>query len=93
MSRAMTAQEAALLGLREQIRSGELAPGQRVDQRRAAEELECSIVPVREALQTLEAEGQVYYSPQRGYFVAARCSRRRRCARRSPASTRTRCGS
>jgi DNA-binding GntR family transcriptional regulator len=66
----MTAQEAALLGLREQIRSGELAPGQRVDQRRAAEELECSIVPVREALQTLEAEGQVYYSPQRGYFVA-----------------------
>jgi DNA-binding GntR family transcriptional regulator len=67
----MTAQEAALLGLREQIRSGELAPGQRVDQRRAAEELECSIVPVREALQTLEAEGQVYYSPQRGYFVAA----------------------
>jgi DNA-binding GntR family transcriptional regulator len=70
MSRAMTAQEAALLGLREQIRSGELAPGQRVDQRRAAEELECSIVPVREALQTLEAEGQVHYSPQRGYFVA-----------------------
>jgi DNA-binding GntR family transcriptional regulator len=69
--RAITAQEAALIGLREQIRSGELAPGQRIDQRRAAEELECSIVPVREALKTLEAEGQVSYSPQRGYFVAA----------------------
>jgi DNA-binding GntR family transcriptional regulator len=69
-SRAMTAQEAALIGLREQIRSGELVPGQRIDQRRAAQELECSIVPVREALKTLEAEGQVSYSPQRGYFVA-----------------------
>jgi DNA-binding GntR family transcriptional regulator len=69
-SRAMTAQEAALIGLREQIRSGELGPGQRIDQRRAAEEFECSIVPVREALKTLEAEGQVSYSPQRGYFVA-----------------------
>jgi DNA-binding GntR family transcriptional regulator len=70
ISRAMTAQQAALIGLRERIRSGELAPGQRIDQRRAAEELECSIVPVREALKTLEAEGQVSYSPQRGYFVA-----------------------
>jgi DNA-binding GntR family transcriptional regulator len=71
VNRAMTAQHAALIGLREQIRAGELAPGQRIDQRRAAEELECSIVPVREALKTLEAEGQVSYSPQRGYFVAA----------------------
>ena len=69
-NRAMTAQHAALIGLREQIRGGELTPGQRIDQRRAAEELECSIVPVREALKTLEAEGQVSYSPQRGYFVA-----------------------
>jgi DNA-binding GntR family transcriptional regulator len=71
ISRAVTAQESALIGLRELIRAGELAPGQRIDQRRAAEQLECSIVPVREALKTLEAEGQVAYSPQRGYFVAA----------------------
>jgi DNA-binding GntR family transcriptional regulator len=48
-----------------------LAPGQRIDQRRAAETFECSIVPVREALKTLEAEGLGSYSPQRGYFVAA----------------------
>lgn len=69
--RAVTAREAALAGLRQQIRAGILAPGQRISQRKAADDLECSIVPVREALQTLEAEGQVSYSPQRGYFVAA----------------------
>ncbi len=68
--RAVTAQEAALAGLREKIRSGLYAPGQRIDQRKAATEFECSIVPVREALKTLEAEGQVSYAPQRGYFVA-----------------------
>ena len=68
--RAVTAQEAALAGLREKIRSGTYAPGQRIDQRKAAAEFECSIVPVREALKTLEAEGQVSYAPQRGYFVA-----------------------
>lgn len=71
INRAVTAQESALIGLRELIRAGELAAGQRIDQRKAAEQLECSIVPVREALKTLEAEGQVSYSPQRGYFVAA----------------------
>jgi DNA-binding GntR family transcriptional regulator len=69
--RRLTAQAAALAGLRWQIRAGVLAPGQRIDQRKAAESFECSIVPVREALKTLEAEGQVSYSPQRGYFVAA----------------------
>lgn len=68
--RAVTAQEAALAGLREKIRSGVYAPGERIDQRKAAAEFECSIVPVREALKTLEAEGQVSYAPQRGYFVA-----------------------
>jgi DNA-binding GntR family transcriptional regulator len=34
-----------------------------------ADELALSVVPVREALKTLEAEGQVVYYPHRGYFV------------------------
>lgn len=44
-------------------------PGARIEQREAAALLGCSIVPLREALKTLEAEGHLVYSPQRGYFV------------------------
>jgi DNA-binding GntR family transcriptional regulator len=67
--RAVTAQEAALAGLRDWLQSGDLVPSSRIDQREAAAMLGCSIVPLREALKTLEAEGQVTYVPQRGYFV------------------------
>lgn len=68
--RAVTAQEAAIHSLRDWLMTGRLAPGSRISQRDTADLLGCSIVPVREALKTLTAEGQVEYIPQRGFFVA-----------------------
>jgi DNA-binding GntR family transcriptional regulator len=66
----VTAQEVALTDLRERIASGGLHPGEQLRQELLASELGLSVVPVREALKTLEAEGQVVYAPHRGYFVA-----------------------
>jgi len=64
-----TAQQHALESLRWMIVSGELRPGQRVNQDDVAEQLQLSVAPVREALRVLEQEGQVTYRPRRGYFV------------------------
>ncbi|MBL8582662.1 MAG: GntR family transcriptional regulator, partial [Rhizobiaceae bacterium] len=64
-----TAQEAVLYELRRRIVSGEFEPGSQILQDALAEELGVSRVPVREALRTLEGEGQVSYEPHRGYFV------------------------
>jgi len=47
----------------------ELTPGERIDQNSLAEQLNVSLVPVREALKTLEAEGLVNIVPRRGAFV------------------------
>lgn len=55
--------------LRRAIVAGELRPGQRVAQEEVAGRLGVSIAPVREALRTLEQEGQVTYRPRRGYVV------------------------
>lgn len=65
----MTVQQAALEYLRGRIADGSLAPHDRIRQERIAEEMGSSVVPVREALKTLEAEGQVVYLPRRGYQV------------------------
>lgn len=46
-----------------------LSPGERIDQNALAEQLSVSLVPVREALKTLEAEGLVKIIPRRGAFV------------------------
>lgn len=56
--------------LRERLARGALRPGDQIRQEILADELGLSVVPVREALKTLEAEGQVEYFPHRGYFVA-----------------------
>lgn len=64
-----TAQQHALESLRWMVVSGELRPGQRVNQDDVAEQLQLSVAPVREALRVLEQEGQVTYRPRRGYFV------------------------
>ncbi|TIC83234.1 GntR family transcriptional regulator [Nocardioides sp. GY 10113] len=64
-----TAQQVALDHLRRRISDGTLAPDERIRQERIAEEIAASVVPVREALKTLEAEGQVRYVPHRGYQV------------------------
>lgn len=69
-ARRLTAQQAALAHLRELIASGRLKPDARIRQEQLAAELGTSVIPVREALKTLEAEGQVRYAPHRGYQVA-----------------------
>ncbi len=67
--RPRTAQEAVLDALRRHITTGRLRPGAQIVQDALAEELQVSRVPLREALRTLEGEGQVTYVPHRGYFV------------------------
>lgn len=64
------AQDAVLVGLRTDILTGDLGPGDQVVQEVLAERYGVSRVPVREALKMLEAEGQVVYHPHRGYFIA-----------------------
>lgn len=70
MRRPPTTQEFVLDELRKAIVSGHLAPRQPIRQDSVAHELGVSRVPLREALKTLEAEGQVTYQPHRGYSVA-----------------------
>lgn len=64
-----TTAQHAVDGLRRELVSGHLAPGDRVRQEELAESLGVSLAPVREALAILEQEGQVTYLPRRGYFV------------------------
>jgi len=71
LSRPPTTQEAVLLALRQSIATGELRPGERLYQDALAEQMGVSRVPVREALNVLRADGQLEYSPHRGYWVSA----------------------
>ncbi|MCX2730838.1 GntR family transcriptional regulator [Saccharopolyspora sp. NFXS83] len=68
--RPPTTQAFVLDALRRAITTGSLAPGRPIRQDAIAGELGVSRVPLREALKTLEAEGQVVYRPHRGYAVA-----------------------
>ena len=68
--RPPTTQEFVLGELRSAIVAGDLSPGQPIRQDAIAQRLGVSRVPLREALKTLEAEGQVVYRPHRGYAVA-----------------------
>ncbi|ASU79464.1 GntR family transcriptional regulator [Actinopolyspora erythraea] len=70
MPRPPTTQQFVLDELRRAILSRELVPNQPIRQDSVAHELGVSRVPLREALKTLEAEGQVVYRPHRGYTVA-----------------------
>lgn len=67
----VTVQHATLAWLRERIAKGVLRAGEQVRQEVLAREFGVSVPPMREALKTLEAEGQLTYSPHRGYFVAS----------------------
>jgi DNA-binding GntR family transcriptional regulator len=71
LQRVVTVQHATLLWLRERLAAGDLAPGMQLRQEALSTEFGVSVPPVREALKTLEAEGQVVYAPHRGYFVAS----------------------
>ena len=56
--------------IREAIRNGVLAPGDRLMEIQLAEELGVSRTPVREAIRKLEQEGYVITMPRRGTYVA-----------------------
>lgn len=56
--------------LSEQIRSGQLRPGQRIDLNHFATMWNVSITPLRDAARHLEGLGLVHVMPRRGVFVA-----------------------
>jgi LacI family transcriptional regulator len=57
--------------LRERIRSGVLSPGQKLaSMRRLADEFDCSLGIVKQAVNTLVAQGYLRSSPRRGVYVA-----------------------
>jgi len=55
--------------LAEQILSGELAPGERLEEKRVTEQFGVSRTPVRDALRQLAATGLVAIKPHRGVTV------------------------
>jgi DNA-binding GntR family transcriptional regulator len=62
--------ELAYEWLHDQIVSGDLAPGARLVLSQVAEKLDVSVVPVREAVRRLEAEGLVTFEKNVGATVA-----------------------
>src|SRR5947207_3329136 len=62
--------EQVMTELRRSILSGALAPGRELSLRELAEMLQVSIIPVREALRSLESEGLVVTRPGRSARVA-----------------------
>lgn len=67
--RPTSTQHAVLDELRLWIHNGRLQPGAKVLQEDVAAELGTSVVPVREALKTLQSEGLLVHHPNRGFFV------------------------
>ena len=67
--RPTSTQRAVLEELRRWIHSGRLQPGQQVRQDDVATSLGTSVIPVREALKTLQSEGMLVHHPNRGFFV------------------------
>lgn len=55
--------------LAEQILSGKLKPGQRIEEKRVTDEFEVSRTPVREALHQLASTGLIAMQPHRGATV------------------------
>ncbi len=62
--------ESALIWLREQIITGSLPAGSRINEANLAEEMGISRPPLREALRRLESENLVFGKPRRGSFVS-----------------------
>jgi DNA-binding GntR family transcriptional regulator len=65
----VSASEFAAIQIRTSILDGTLAPGARIAQHALAYEFGVSHVPLREAIQRLEAEGFLAVHPRRGAFV------------------------
>ncbi len=73
--RASTSRKAlhgfAMERLRQMILSGELAPGERLNEASLTELLQVSRTPLREAFRTLAGEGLIALPPSRGAYVTA----------------------
>src|SRR3954470_4712484 len=67
--RLQSLSEIAYQQVRDAILRGQLAAGQSLGQEEIAARIGTSRVPLREALQRLEAEGLVMLRPRRGYIV------------------------
>jgi DNA-binding GntR family transcriptional regulator len=63
--------QAIYLAVREAILVGRFRPGEALRQESLARQFDASRVPVREALNRLEAEGLVVLRPRRGFIVAS----------------------
>jgi DNA-binding GntR family transcriptional regulator len=70
MALTKTRHEAAAERIRRGIMEGEYPPGQRLKQQELARQFGCSVIPIREALHQLAAEGFVVLDPQKGARVA-----------------------
>jgi DNA-binding GntR family transcriptional regulator len=69
LQRPVSAHDVALREIRQLILTGEYPPGGQIAQEQIAVRLGISVIPVREALRSLEGEGQVVFVARRGYFV------------------------
>jgi len=76
MAITKTRHEAAAERIRRGVMDGEYKPGQRLKQQELARQFGCSVIPIREALHQLAAEGFVVLDPQKGARVADLNSRR-----------------
>jgi DNA-binding GntR family transcriptional regulator len=56
--------------IREMILRGNLASGQKIDEKRLSEQMGISRTPIREALRTLSSQGCIELVPRRGAFVS-----------------------
>lgn len=70
MQTTTSANEAAYRHLKHQILTGELAPGQEVNEISLSEESKFGRTPVREALRRLVHDGYMEVRPRRGYRVS-----------------------
>ena len=70
MTLAPTLSGAVFDKIQRAVISGELVPGQRIDQNALARDFGVSLVPIREALRKLEAQGLVMIIPRRGAYVS-----------------------
>jgi DNA-binding GntR family transcriptional regulator len=69
-TRNQTKKDRVVEVIREAVLSGELAPGEKLQQDKLAERLNVSSTPVREALRQLEAEGILKHISRKGVRVA-----------------------
>ena len=76
MAITKTRHEAAAERIRRGIMDGEYKAGQHLKQQELARQSGCSVIPIREALHQLAAEGFVVLDPQKGARVADLNSRR-----------------